>query len=133
VLHAVDVREEIAMRAFELSEAEVRRQRLRSAQRARTALEEMIAESGRTLRDAVPAIGFGDAASVVLARERVVRAELLVIGKRTRGALADFFLGSVTQRVLAGTRADVLVLPRGDAIAARLAGMAPRLGTDLAG
>lgn len=40
-----------------------------------------------------------------------MRAELVVIGKRRRGLLADFFLGSVTQRLLAGSRADVLVLP----------------------
>jgi nucleotide-binding universal stress UspA family protein len=111
VLHALDTREEIAMRACNLGEVEVRRQRQRAAQRAQAALQDLIADAGTSSPEAIPSIGFGDAAMVVLARERAVRAELLVIGKRTRGLLADFFLGSVTQRVLAAARADVLVLP----------------------
>jgi nucleotide-binding universal stress UspA family protein len=131
VLHALDLREEIAMRAFELSEAEVRRQRRKAAQRVYTALEEMIVHAGASLREAAPWIGFGDAAMVVLARERALRAELLVIGKRKRSVLTDFFLGSVTQRVLAATRADVLVLPRGgDAAATRTGGAAAMLRAD---
>lgn len=112
VLHALDVREEVAMRAFELSEAQVRLLRQRAAQRARTALEDLIGQAGASTRDATPCVSFGDTATVVLARERALRAELLVVGKRMRSLLADFFLGSVTQRLLAATRADVLVLPR---------------------
>ena len=38
-------------------------------------------------------------------------AELVVIGKRRRGLLADFILGGVTRQVLAGSQADVLVMP----------------------
>jgi nucleotide-binding universal stress UspA family protein len=56
----------------------------------------------------------------VLARERALRAELLVLGKRRRGLLADFFLGGVTQRVLAAAKADVLVLPAGTERPARV-------------
>jgi hypothetical protein len=37
--------------------------------------------------------------------------ELVVIGKRDRSLLADFFLGSVTQRLLAEASSDLLILP----------------------
>jgi nucleotide-binding universal stress UspA family protein len=46
-------------------------------------------------------------------------AELVVIGKRHRSVLAEFFLGGVTQRMLAGSRADVLVLAGGPDVAAQ--------------
>lgn len=112
VLHALDTRDEIGMRACEVPEPVVRRHRQRAAQRARGVLQEMIAGIATGGQQAVAAVGYGDAAALVLARERAVRAELVVIGKRMRGLLADFFLGGVTQRVLAAARADVLVLPR---------------------
>lgn len=113
VLHAIDTREEIGMRACDIPESAMRRYRQRAAQQAGAVLAELIAQASPAARQALPAIGFGDAVSVVLARERGLRADLLVLGKRTRGLLADFFLGSVTQRVLARARADVLVLPLG--------------------
>jgi nucleotide-binding universal stress UspA family protein len=113
VLHALDTREEIGMRACDIPESAVRRCRQRAAQQARSALLDLIAQSAPASTQALPAVGFGDAVAVVLAREQGLRADLLVLGKRTRGLLADFFLGSVTQRVLARARADVLVLPLG--------------------
>ncbi|HEX7890455.1 MAG TPA: universal stress protein [Ramlibacter sp.] len=111
VLHALDTRDEIGMRACDVPETAVRRYRQRAAQRARSTLLDLIAQAAPAASKALPAIGFGDAVAVVLAREQGLRADLLVLGKRTRGLLADFFLGSVTQRVLARARADVLVLP----------------------
>lgn len=60
----------------------------------------------------IPSVAFGRPVDAVLARERAVSADLVVIGKRQRGLLADFFLGEVTRRVLTGGSADVLVLPR---------------------
>ena len=108
VLHALDVRDEIGMRACDVPEAVVRTLRQRAAERARRALHDLLAVD---FPGAWPAVGFGDAAAAVLAREQALRADLLVVGKRQRALLADFFLGSVTQRVLASARADVLVLP----------------------
>ena len=112
VLHAVDVREEISMRACDVPEPVVRRHRQRAEERARAALLEHIAQTGARGDAVFPAVAFGDAAGVLLAREQAIRAELLVVGKRTRGLLADFLLGSVTQRLLARSRADVLLLPQ---------------------
>jgi len=113
VLHALNVRHEVALRVAEVPEAVLRRQRRRAEECAREWLEQGIAAAGAALHGARPAITFGDAAAAVLARERAMRAELVVVGKRQRGLLADFFLGGVTQRVLAAARADVLTLPVG--------------------
>lgn len=85
--------------------------------RARSALADLVSESAAP--ECVPAVAFGLPAEAVLARERAIGAELVVVGKRQRGLLADFFLGEVTRQVLAGGRADVLVLP---ATALRAAG-----------
>jgi len=60
----------------------------------------------------LPTCGWGSPGDAVIAKERAVGAELLVLGKRHRGLLADFFLGAVTQHVLSASRADVLVVPR---------------------
>lgn len=78
---------------------------------AQSALKELIKSSGAQELGAVSAIGFGHAADCLLARERATGAELVVIGKRRRGLLADFILGGITQQVLAGSSADVLVMP----------------------
>jgi nucleotide-binding universal stress UspA family protein len=80
-------------------------------ERAQSALKELVGFSGAHTLGAVPAVAFGRAAQCVLARERATGAELVVIGKRRRGLLADFILGGVTQQVLAASQADVLVMP----------------------
>jgi nucleotide-binding universal stress UspA family protein len=112
VLHAVAPPRPLGLRVPGMPEAALRLQRSGEAAHARAALDEVIGAAGATERGVRPAVTVGDAAATVLAREQAMRAELVVIGKRTRGLLADFFLGDVTQRVLAASRADVLVLPR---------------------
>jgi nucleotide-binding universal stress UspA family protein len=85
--------------------------RVTGMQKAQSALKELISSAGAQEFGAVSAVAFGHAADCVLARERATGAELVVIGKRRRGLLADFILGSVTQQVLAGSQADVLIMP----------------------
>lgn len=87
-------------------------------QRAQSLLRQLVASSQVDPARAAATVGFGEPAASVLARERAIGAELIVIGKRQRGLLADFFLGGVTQNVLAGSQADVLVIPAGVAQAA---------------
>ncbi len=76
---------------------------------ARSALGQLLAAAGADAGAA--SVGFGDPADAVLGRQRALGADLVVIGKRQRGLLADFFLGNVTRQVLSGSTADVLVLP----------------------
>ena len=111
VLHALNTGDELGMRACELPEALVRRERRRIADRARTALQAFVDQAAPQPHEASASVAFGDAASLVLAREQALRADLVVMGKRQRNVLADFLLGSVTRQVLARSRADVLVLP----------------------
>jgi nucleotide-binding universal stress UspA family protein len=138
VLHALPPGDEFGMRVFDVPQHVVRRLRRRAATRAEAVLEELIAQavpqSDAAFPAPYPAVSFGDAAALVLARSRAMRADLLVLGKRRRGLLADFFLGGVTQRVLAGAESDVLVVPPerrvqalgvGDASDARSAGVRP--------
>jgi nucleotide-binding universal stress UspA family protein len=111
VLHTLHPGDEISMRVYDVPQRVIRRLRQRAADRAQAQLQVLIAQSAAQPEAAYPAIAFGEAAAMVLARAEAMRADLLVLGKRRRGLLADFFLGSVTQRVLARARADVLVLP----------------------
>lgn len=78
---------------------------------AQAALKEIVTSSGVESNRVVPTVAFGHAADCVLKRERAIGAQLIVIGKRRRGLLGDFFLGGVTQEVLASSAADVLVIP----------------------
>ncbi|TFY99035.1 universal stress protein [Ramlibacter humi] len=77
---------------------------------ARAALAQLLDAGGR--HEATPCVGFGDPVDAVLSRQRALPADLVVIGKRQRGLLADFFLGRLTREVLMQCSADVLVLPR---------------------
>lgn len=110
VFHSLAVRDEVTLRAADVPEAIVRERRNRNADRARARIYELIGMASGPVSCAIPSIGFGHAPSMVLTKVQSMRADLVVIGKRRRGLLADFFLGSVTRRLLAAARSDVLVL-----------------------
>jgi len=80
-------------------------------QRAQAMLRELIESTEAHRLGAVASIAFGHAASSVLARERACASELVVIGKRRRGLMGDFLLGTLTRQVLAGSHSDVFVVP----------------------
>jgi nucleotide-binding universal stress UspA family protein len=63
VLHALRPGDELGMRAWELPEKVVRRERLRAADRARSRLQALIVEAAPRPDAAVVAVAFGDAAS----------------------------------------------------------------------
>jgi nucleotide-binding universal stress UspA family protein len=106
VFHAVSARREAPREAAAVPHAGGT-----AVERARSALKAAIAAAGTPGRQAAASVGFGRAAPSVLTRQRAIGAELLVIGKRQRGLFADYFLGGITQQVLAGSRSDVLVVP----------------------
>jgi nucleotide-binding universal stress UspA family protein len=92
-----------------------REMRLRRAARVRAALESLSrmpnAREGVTVAEIRPVVVVAQPADAITSSAHAARAELVVIGKRRRGLLADYFLGSVTQRVLASATSDVLVVP----------------------
>lgn len=111
VLHILATAHEEAMRLADVPPKVIHAQRQTTAERTRRALAELIAATGAHEDGAVPVVSFGHAPSSVLEDDLARNAELLVVGKRPRPVLADLLVGGVTQRVLAATRSDVLVVP----------------------
>lgn len=110
LLHVLGTDEELVLRELDASAATLHACREYRAQRAHLALHELLEPvAGRI--DAFTRVEFGGTGAAALARVLATHTELLVIGKRRRGLMADYFLGGVTQRVLAGANCDVLVLP----------------------
>jgi nucleotide-binding universal stress UspA family protein len=58
----------------------------------------------------LPMVERGDAAALILERERSLGADLVVISQRTRSSVEALVLGSVTRHVLSDAKADVLVV-----------------------
>lgn len=106
VFHAVGARRELPQDAGEAA-----RPAGTAVERARAGLRAAIAAAGDPGQGASAQVGFGRAADCVVMRQRAIGADLVVIGKRQRGLFADYFLGGITQQVLAASRSDVLVVP----------------------
>jgi nucleotide-binding universal stress UspA family protein len=110
IFHALDSRADVSLRASGVADAVLEDRRRHALQGARHRLMQLADAVGGAARGAVPGVAFGPPAEMVVARAHAMRADLVVMGKRPRGAIADFLLGSVTQRVLAQARTDVLVV-----------------------
>jgi nucleotide-binding universal stress UspA family protein len=104
--HALAPGEEIALRELDAPPHVLRAHRRSAAARAYQKMKKLLPGAPVS-----PIVTFGGAADSILAGETAQQTELLVVGKRRRGLLADFLLGSVTRQVLARSEADVLVLP----------------------
>lgn len=111
VLHVLDASDETVLLEGDSQPMGLPGFRQYRAQKAYFEIRQLIAASRSGGAGFEAAIGFGKAAAVVLSRVREADAELTVIGKRRRGLLADYFLGGLTQRVLAQAPSDVLVHP----------------------
>jgi nucleotide-binding universal stress UspA family protein len=113
VLHAIAAGEGKGLPGIHGSVEALRSLRHRRAHGAFLAVRESIACAQAGNAGAEAAIEFGNVAAVVLARTRAWDAELMVIGKAQRGLRANYFLGGLTQRMLAQATSDVLVHPDG--------------------
>jgi nucleotide-binding universal stress UspA family protein len=82
-------------------------ERMKAEAQLRELLDGLAADGARPHSVAV----HGDPTPTILQTQEQMRADLIVIGKRGRSAVADALLGSVTRRVLAYAACDVLVLP----------------------
>jgi nucleotide-binding universal stress UspA family protein len=110
--HAIDASLEMKLRAADVPEDIVVDHRARARQHAYGRLHALAAEHLGPGRVAGFAVRQGDAASLIVAEEGRIGADLVVIGQGGHSALASFLLGSVSQRVLRGVRCDTLVVPR---------------------
>jgi nucleotide-binding universal stress UspA family protein len=111
VLHVLGTADESALQDVDPCAAVLQAGRQYRAQGAYVRLHQILAEAGDSAADAFTKVEFGDAADMVLRQAHTSQCELIVMGKRRRGLLAEYFLGGATQRVLARAHPDVLVLP----------------------
>lgn len=107
-VHAYDVPFEGALQRSGVGAAAIDRHRIDAAAKARAAIESLGAASGAA--GVVPIVERAHPARLVVDSQRSLGADLVVIGKRSRGAVESLLLGSVTRHVLADAEADVLVV-----------------------
>ena len=83
------------------------------------------AEAARDQAKGRALILHGGAVARILEQEQEDDCDLIVVGARRESRIEDFFLGSVTRRVLADSQADVLVVPARSEASAQQPGSAP--------
>jgi nucleotide-binding universal stress UspA family protein len=110
LLHAFEVEFEGLLWRAAVPSERIAALKAEAAQRAHAWLDKLTdglegAEAVGTLAD------HGSAARVALEVADRVGADLVVMGKQGRAAVGELFLGSVTRRVLAEAKCDVLVAP----------------------
>ena len=111
LFHALNTLHESRLRYAEVSDHAIRTYRHDCQRQARERLFSLTDSSSARRNRVLSTIGRGDPARQATVQQQHARAELLVVGKRRAHPLADFFFGSVAQRVLCWATADVLVVP----------------------
>ncbi|WP_427913102.1 universal stress protein [Ramlibacter sp. MMS24-I3-19] len=119
LFHAVSTSNESRLRLAEAPERAVRLYRQQCLERANARLGLLRAGVHDGANPVGIGLGFGDPGRQLLLRQEGLRADLLVVGRRPRGAVADFFADSVSRVVLHWARSDVLVIPQGAALRAK--------------
>jgi nucleotide-binding universal stress UspA family protein len=110
-LHAYEVPFEGMLQYAGVEQADLDRHRAEAFRRAFEEIRRLSAAASGDAERFLPIVERGDAARLTLERAQSLDADLIVVGKRTRSAVEALILGSVTRHVLAGAKADVLVVP----------------------
>ncbi len=111
LLHAFEVPFEGKLWLAGTDEALIAEYRIEARRDAIAELRRLLESSGVPEADVDLVSVHGGAVHRILLAEQDADIDLVVMGKRSTGALEEFFLGSVTRRVLAEAQSDVLVLP----------------------
>lgn len=111
VAHAFRVPFERQLSLAGASEDKVEAYRIRARDESSEGIERLVAGMGGDGSRWLRVVEHGDPAPMILDLERRQRADLVVVAKNPRSALADSLLGSVTRKVLAAAQCDVLVVP----------------------
>lgn len=111
LFHAISTRNEAKLRSAEATHHAIKAYRDECMRHARDRIF-WLTDSFDTRRNRViSAIGHGDPARQAVIQQDHVGADLLVVGKRSNSPIADFFFGSVAQRVLCRATSDVMIVP----------------------
>lgn len=110
LLHVFDVPFEGMLEYAGVSQDEIHRYRAEARVRALAQLRELAARAGLAEGDFITSVEHGDAVQHILAQEEQSACDLIVMGKHGTHVTEELLLGSVTHRVLAESRADMLVV-----------------------
>jgi nucleotide-binding universal stress UspA family protein len=110
LLHVFDVPFEGILQYAGVSTAQVRRYRAQARGRGLRDLHALARRAGLQRSDYVPVVEHGNAVQHILEHESRIRCNLIILGKHGTHATEELLMGSVTKRVLAQCKADVLVV-----------------------
>jgi CPA2 family monovalent cation:H+ antiporter-2 len=110
LLHVFDVPFEGMLRLSGLPEDVVLQYRVDARSRSMAQLHALAARAGLAATDYVGVVQHGNAARQIVSQERHDACDLVVMGKHGTHVTEELLLGSVTKRVLAESRSDVLVV-----------------------
>jgi len=111
LFHAISSRNEAKLRSAEASTHQVRAYREECLRYARNRILWLTDSFDARRNRVMSTIGHGDPARQAVVQQEYLRADLLVVGRRRRSPIADFFLGNVAERVLRWATSDVLIVP----------------------
>lgn len=109
LLHAFDVPFEGKLRLAGVSQETIDFYRAAAKEEAVRRMGELLAAAGLGPQSARRLVLHGDPWRNIVEQEQKQDCDLIVMGRCGEGMLEDFFLGSVTKRVLTDCRGDVLV------------------------
>lgn len=110
LLHVFEVPFEGMLRLAGLPDDIVMQYRVDARQRSMAELHALATRAGLAPADYAAVVRHGDATRQIASQERLDGCDLVVMGKHGRHVTEALLLGSVTQRVLAESRSDVLVV-----------------------
>jgi nucleotide-binding universal stress UspA family protein len=111
LLHAFEAPFEGKLRTAGVRERLLREYRKRAEREAYEQMAALRADAASDQTKGRALILHGGAVARILEQEQEDDCDLIVVGARRESRIEDFFLGSVTRRVLAESQADVLVVP----------------------
>jgi nucleotide-binding universal stress UspA family protein len=116
LFHSIDTIEDSKLRSVQASAEAIQANRFSSRQHARDRLSQVIgalniAPAGSKDPPLSFEVGNGDPAYTTALHQLSSQAELVVVGKRPSSPLAQFFTGSVAQRLAKWAAGDVLIAP----------------------
>lgn len=110
LLHIFEVPFEGKMQYAGVSDEVIHQYRIEARTRATRQLQELAQSAGLPSGDYSGLVVHGDATRNIIEHEEKYRCDLIVMGKHGTHVTEELLLGSVTKRVLAESRSDVLVV-----------------------
>jgi len=110
LLHTFDVPFEGMMQYAGVNEDAILRYRTEARVRATHQLQQLAQSAGLSTTDYSGIVVYGDTIRNIIEHEEKYRCDLIVMGKHGTHVTEELLLGSVTKKVLAESRSDVLVV-----------------------